>query len=79
MHAGPCSAAAPVAAGRDGRIGHVDPELGEEPRERPVQREVAGDVGRVAGVERLGQRVDPLEREAERLGHLAHRATAPGT
>ena len=71
------SGATTVAPGWDGGIGHVDAELLEQPRKRAIQRQVTSDVGRVPGVERLGQRVDPLGREAERLGHLAHCGARP--
>ena len=73
---GPIPASA-VATWRDGDIGHVDPELVEQPAEAPVQREVARDIGRIARVERLRERVDALRREAERLGHLAHGRACP--
>ena len=63
---------ASVAARRDRRSGHVDPELVEQPGEAAVERQVARHVARIAGVERLGQPIDPLERKAERLRHLAH-------
>ncbi len=52
--------------------GHVQAGLLEEPAEAAVQREVAGNVRGVAGVERLGHAVDRLEREPERLRHFAH-------
>ena len=68
---------ASVAARRDRGGGHVDPELGEQPREAAVERQVARHVAGLAGVERLGQPIDPLGREAERLRHLAHGVASP--
>ena len=49
------------------------PSSSKSQAKRAVQGQVAGDIGRVAGIERLGQPVDGIGREAERLGDLAHR------
>jgi hypothetical protein len=73
----PAIGPAPVASRRHRLRLHVQADLGEQPAERSVQRQVSGNVGGVPRVERLGDAVDRLEREAERLGHLPHRRARP--
>ena len=78
-YAGPGSGAiglsSSVTSGRDRQDVHRHAELLEQPGERAIQGQVARHVAGVPGVKRLGDGVDRRGREAERLGHLAHRGS----
>jgi len=52
---------------------------GEELREAAFRLEVASDHHRVVGLERLRHPVHERARESQRVAHLPHRGTAPGT